>query len=161
LVRRERIAARRGEEVLYFLARSGAMALPATNRRELIRHKPAYGEIAHLLRTGDILDRLEARYGIVRWRGERFLKSASGRQAQGAQVADFSVELRRPIEGTTAWLVEVDGAYYGAHLEQKITSLARCGEWVLWVTYASRRLDHLRGKASAFPRIRPTLFEAL
>lgn len=160
-LRCERIASRAREEVVYYLARKGTLRLPETDRHLLITGKPAYGEIAHLLRTGDILDRLHARYTLECWHTERLLRSRTSQGGGRAPVADFSVVLRDPLWGVTAWMVEVDGAYYGARLAKKVAALGQSGDDLLWVVYSPARLAHLGHLAAPFAGIRPVRFEAL
>lgn len=154
LVGRERVRVRCSEETIYHLVRGGSLLLPSSERKRLITRRPPYGELSHLLKTSELLDRLDERYGLVLWHGERLLKAQKSRVEGGGQVADLWVELSQPLLGKREWHIEIDGAYFGQRLADKIAALGDGGEATLWVCYSRSRMAHLAKRAAPFPSLR-------
>lgn len=147
------------EEIIW-LAPAGRSLCPTQSQDDLLCGRPTPVELAHLLRAGDVLARLERTGRIVTWSSERSLRSR-GRRARSEQpIADLEVTLERDGQ-TERRLIEIDGAYYGAVLHRKAARLGECGLDVLWVVFSTRRLAAVAASCLPYPTIRPVVFDAL
>lgn len=151
--------ARHRYETIYWLTPRALRLFPATAREHLVHTASPAAEVAHLLRTRDVLDWLATSHTICSFVGEHTLKAERARlplAAQTPQVADGRVTLREHTTGREkTYLIEVDGAYYGQRLRHKVAALGSCGEWVMWAVFSPRRLATITRAAAAFPSIRP------
>jgi hypothetical protein len=146
-------------EEIVWLEPSGRRHCPTARHGDLVCGRPTLVEQAHLLRTADVLARLERTARVIAWSSERTLKGARLRAHSDLPAADLALTLDR--DGLLEhWLVEIDGAYYGAALDQKIAGLGRCERDVLWIVFSTRRLAAVLARCRAHPTIRPVLFDA-
>ena len=194
-LQREYTSARGRTERVYWTRRKALQALLEVEREPLSRaiwsRPPAAAEIAHLLRTRDVLDLFSRAGMLISFTSEHALKrevATGGRASIGAQggapkgqVADGRLALALPHasrgeqsaeggaepreegiqEGIQEVLLEIDGAYYGKRLRAKITALASSPLPVLWVTGTKARRAHLQALAAPYPRIYPVRFADL
>lgn len=169
--------ARGASEPIFWIERKAALLFSDTVRSGFLTGQPAAAEIAHLLRTADVLDALERRHQLVRFTHEHGLKSQRARGEHAArhehrqhaqqgsrgahgQVADAAVTLAQ--DGREMELfIEIDGAYYGKRLASKIRALAASTRPVLWVVYSDRRLATIQRLTAAYPSLHPVLFSRL
>jgi|APThiThiocy_ev2_2_1041544.scaffolds.fasta_scaffold47747_2 DNA-binding PadR family transcriptional regulator len=134
-------------------------------RKFMITKLPAYNEVHQQLmaqRSRFILEeQLKGRgLELIGWNNERKLRSEArlqqhpGSRAWGALggVADAQAVIVNPATGETNLLnIEVDGAYYGKVLREKIARIASAGNSTIWVTTPDRatRISNEVGLAGA------------
>lgn len=153
-------------EHIYLPTRMTRSLLKSFGAEEMAsRRPPAASEMSHLLATGDVLDRLEERYGLLRFEDEHTLRAALaahlGRGGQRGALPDLHVELAAPLLGRSSWDIEVDGAYFGQLLHHKVLRLAALGRPVLWVCFSGPRLARLQAAVASLPTLSPILLDRL
>lgn len=158
----ETVDARGHSECMYWVERKGARTLRQADLPVLQQGKPARAEVAHLLKTGDVLIKLGERGKLLTVMHEHALKAAKSKGTGSAQVADAYVELER--DGTTEhFFLEIDGAYYGVRLKNKVIELGQSAYPVRWVVYSRRRFYRIDQLSREYTggKIKPLLFDAL
>lgn len=166
-------------ERTYWISRKAQRMLPKASQDQPIKaHRPAEAEVAHLLRTRDVVDLFSRSGRLISFTSEHTLKREAAHGSKGAsdgqkrggksQVADGRLALAMPFDGAEARgegaqevLLEIDGAYYGKRLRAKIHALATSALPVLWVTGSRARLARLQALAAPYPGIYPVLFADL
>jgi hypothetical protein len=122
------------------------------DRKFMITKLPAYNEVHQQLMAQRARFKLEEQLKnrgleLAGWLNERELRSQArrklhpGARAWGALggVADAQASLVDPATGETSTLnIEVDGAYYGKVLLNKIKAIASAGKTTIWVTTPDR-----------------------
>lgn len=120
---------------VYALGRKAITLFSEIERRGFLT-KPAAGELAHLLRTGEVLDRLRRSHQVTGFLHEHALRSAT-RQGTRRGLADAQVTL----DGVQT-LLEIDSPHYtGQRLRQKVAELGQADRPVLWVVGSQARLE--------------------
>lgn len=140
-------------ELVFSLTRKGARDnFSPVERRFMITKLPAYNEIHQQLMAQQARFRLHQqlkKHGLELsgWLNERQLHSQArlkqrpGTRAWGriGGIADAQAEIMNPATGEIENRnIEVDGAYYGKVLRQKIAGIARAGIYTTWVTTPNR-----------------------
>jgi hypothetical protein len=119
---------------VYALGRKAAALFSEAERRGFLL-KPAVGELGHLLRTGEVVDWLQATRQVTGFVHEHALRSAIRHGAQRG-LADAQVTL----DGLQT-LLEIDSIHYtGQRLRQKVADLGQADRPVLWVVGSQARL---------------------
>ena len=156
-------ARRPGGETIYGLTRKGAKELGYMSAARLTIGLPNHAEMKQQLYMQDALVRLEenleARGAVlVEWRSERELRGEQRREqialkgrAAGSRsrldfedIADAQAIIEEGDGSVTTLDIEVDGAYYGRMLANKLSNLGRSGRPTLWVTVGARRAARIR-----------------
>ena len=126
---------------------------------------PASSELRSVLRTHDILLKVQEKFSITSFVTEhqlKSMKSLSGCYKTAPIVSDGRLTFGKGNSGSAGVTleVEVDGAYNGKKLKNKISSMASSGKMTVWVTYSQTRLDRLAGLCAG-TCITPVLFDSL
>lgn len=140
-------------ELVFTLTPKGAKQhFNEVERKFMITKLPAYNEVHQQLmaqRARFLLEGQLREQGLelAGWNNERKLRSQArlqqhpGSRAWGALggVADAQAVIVNPANGATNLLnIEVDGAYYGKVLHNKIAGIASAGNSTIWVTTPDR-----------------------
>jgi hypothetical protein len=132
---------------VYSLGRQAVALFSEVERRGFLL-KPAPGELAHLLRTGEVLAHLRATHQVSGFVHEHGVRSAVRRGASQG-LADGQVTL----DGT-AVLLEIDSPHYtGQRLREKVAALSQASHPVLWVVASQARLETVSRAAANTPNI--------
>lgn len=155
----------RGEpEPIFWIERKASLLFDQPQRARFVKGRPPTAEMAHILRTADVVEAIGRKSQIVGFTNEHHLKGEEAKKTKPnsrvRHVADGRVTILQR-GAAHAYLIEIDGAYYGKRLQQKAKELGRLGEQVLWVVYSPRRLATISRVAASYPTIRPVLFTSL
>jgi hypothetical protein len=148
--------ARGKAEHIYWLGRKVARLFSAAERASFVQGRPAQAEIAHVLTTWDVIERLQKKYTVTSVLNERALK---GVHKKGASVALADGQLC--LDGVEH-LLEIDSPHYtGQRLQKKMAGFAKSGIPTLWVVRGAARLNTVSQAASGCPRICVVEMDAL
>lgn len=158
---RENTDIRGRQETVYFLGRKALAEFSETERKAFYRKAPTSTEIKHVLLMGDVLDKFKSR--VVGFTNEHQLKArkALSTNARDLEVPDGYVRLESAAGQTFSFYIEIDGAYHGARLKQKVAELGKANAPVVWVAFSHGRLDTIVEAAASFANIKPVLYENL
>jgi hypothetical protein len=139
---------------VYTLGRKATALFSEVQRHSFLTRIGA-GELAHLLRTGEVLDRLRRSHQVTGFVHEHALRSGAARQGKGQGLADAQVTL----DGAQT-LLEIDSPHYtGQRLRQKVAQLGNAGQPVLWVVGSQARLATVSQAAQGQPSIQVVLHD--
>ena len=139
--------------LVFNLTRKGAKDnFDPVTRRFMITKLPAYNEVHQQLMAQQARFRLIERLTkqglkLAGWLNERQLHSQARRKLRPGTmawgriggIADAQASILNPVTGEiTNQNIEVDGAYYGKGLREKIAGIARAGIKTTWVTTPGR-----------------------
>lgn len=143
---------KKNELVFTLTAKGAKQHFSQVERKFMITKLPAYNEVHQQLMAQQarffLEDRLK-RVGLelAGWLNERQLHSQARRQQRPGTrawgplggIADAQAVIVDPATGETSTLnIEVDGAYYGKILRNKIATITSAGKSTLWVTTPDR-----------------------
>lgn len=152
----------RKNELVFTLTGPGAKQhFSQPQRKFMITKLPAFNEVHQQLMAQQARFRLEGQLkekglALKEWFNERQLKSQArlrqrpGKRAWGAigGIADAQAVILNPATGEIDNRnIEVDGAYYGKALRNKIAGIARAGVPTIWVTTPDR-VNRITGEIS-------------
>jgi hypothetical protein len=133
---------------VYALGRKAAVLFSEAEQRGFLR-RIGSGELAHLLRTGEVLDALRRTHQVTGFVHEHALRSGAVRRGGQQGLADAQVTLNG-----TPTLLEIDSPHYtGQRLSRKVAALGQAGQPVLWVVGSQARLATVRLAAQGQPDI--------
>jgi hypothetical protein len=166
LVKTKTVDAREKPETIFYLSRSARGLFTSDEWKKLQSELPAKSEQRSVLRTHDVLQKIQERFTVVSFVTEHQLKSEkslSGNYYSGAQVADgrLTIQGRASSHDPVTFNIEVDGNYHGKTLRSKIASLGNSGQKVIWIAYGHTRVDRLADLCREFNNILPVHFENL
>lgn len=148
------------QEKIYYLARKARSEFDAEIRREFYKKRPAMNEMKHALDMSDVLDAFSS--SIVNFVNEHQLKSLNSRLPHPMkEVADASVRLQSSAGGELSFDIEIDGAYHGRRLANKIANMASSNRLTLWVSWSRARVEHIRALIKDHSKIIPIHFSDL
>lgn len=159
-IHRDITYAREREEIYFWIEKKGGMLFSQEERQRFALGKPPAVEIAHILHTNDIIERLRTKGRVTQFIREHALKSMKAQTESTFHVADAEVTME--INGHVhSFLVEIDGKYFGTRLREKVHDYGASGRPVLWVVYTKERLSRIKTLCKSFLNIRPVLYDAL
>lgn len=146
--------ARGKTERIYWIERKGSMQFEEDVRAIFEKGRPPEKEIAHLLKTVDVMQRLERNHTISEFMHEHKLKSLKAKEAFGIgggdmQIGDALISIAKSGSRLSAgtYMIEIDGDYYGKKAAHKVKSLGACGMSVLFVCFSTSRYEYMKPRA--------------
>lgn len=119
---------------------------------------PSHAEYNHQVlgqQTRLVLEaELAATGGSIRqWRSERYLRHIHP-PSEGHLIADAEIDIQQPVEGVIELvMIEIDGEYYGAMLQEKVEKYGAYAQPVIWSCLA-HRAARIQQAVAPYPHIR-------
>ncbi len=160
-LKRETTDVRGNHETIYSLDKKALPEFSDAERKTFYKKAPSSTEVKHVLLMGDVLDAFRSK--IVAFTNEHELKSlkSSNIEMRDGEVPDGQVTIGASTGQQLSFYIEIDGAYHGSRLKQKIAELGKINAPVLWVTFSAGRLHTLIHATEGHATIKPILYDEL